>query len=105
MQVHEKIGIVISISLLHTTVTLFYISLECPSLPPSVRHGFVNGTGSVEGSLYSFNCKQGYSLVGEKNLYCTEKGRWNASIPICLKGALQSHRLEFDSVIAILIST
>ncbi|XP_073244634.1 uncharacterized protein [Porites lutea] len=59
--------------------------IECPSLPPYIRHGFVNGTGSVEGSLYSFNCKQGYSLVGKKNLYCTAEGEWNASIPICLK--------------------
>ena len=68
------------------------LSSECPSLPSSISQGFINGSGSVEGSLYSFNCKQGYSLVGDKNLYCTEEGKWNASIPICLKGTLQSHR-------------
>ena len=62
------------------------VSLECPVLPPSIKHGYVNGSGSVQGSLYRFSCKRGYSLVGETKLYCTAEGKWNASIPICLKG-------------------
>ena len=63
-----------------------YVSSECPLLPSSIKHGYVNGSGSVQGSLYRFICKHGYSLVGENNLYCTAEGRWNASIPSCLKG-------------------
>lgn len=67
------------------------LSLECPSLSLSIQHGNVNGSGSVEGSLYTFSCNHGYSLVGEGNLQCTSEGKWNASIPKCLKGTQRPH--------------
>ncbi|XP_020611647.1 protein mesh-like isoform X3 [Orbicella faveolata] len=59
--------------------------IECPVLPLSIRHGDVNASGSIQGSVYTFTCRPGYSLMGEQNLYCTEEGRWNASVPSCLK--------------------
>ena len=59
---------------------------ECPQLPPSIANGFVNGEGSIRGSIFIFKCQQGYSLIGQRTLYCTDKGKWNGSIPICLKG-------------------
>ena len=49
-------------------------------------HGYVNGKGSVEGSEYSFSYNQGYSLFGERGLKCAAEGKWNASLPSCLKG-------------------
>ncbi|XP_068694477.1 uncharacterized protein [Montipora foliosa] len=59
--------------------------IECPQLPPSIANGFVNGEGSIHGSIFIFKCQQGYSLIGQRTLYCTDKGKWNGSIPICLK--------------------
>lgn len=66
---------------------LFFFFPECPPVPSSIPHGYINGSGSVQGSLFRFGCKPGYSLVGENNLQCTKEGSWNASVPICLKGA------------------
>ena len=51
-----------------------------------MANGFINGSGALHGSLYTFNCQDGYSLVGHELLYCTEEGKWNASVPVCLKG-------------------
>lgn len=60
--------------------------LECPQLPSSVPNGHTYGTGFLQGSLYRFSCRQGYSLIGHKTLLCTQDGNWNASVPRCLKG-------------------
>lgn len=59
---------------------------ECPILPSSIAHGFINGSGSLEGARYHFSCKSGYSLIGDDTLVCTDAGVWNASLPICLIG-------------------
>ena len=59
---------------------------DCPSLPSFISHGFVNGTGSVEGSRHHFSCDEGYSLVGQHTLHCGKDGSWNGSVPICLIG-------------------
>ena len=63
-----------------------FISIECPQLPLAIEHGNISGSGHVRGSLHRFSCLSGYSLVGEDILYCTETGKWNASVPKCLKG-------------------
>ena len=60
-------------------------------------HGYVNGKGSVEGSEYSFSCNQGYSLFGERGLKCAAEGKWNASLPSCLKG-ISSHFISTNSL-------
>ena len=65
---------------------IFYLLADCPLLPSSIPNGFVNGSGSVEGSRYQFRCKEGYSLVGKDTLHCDDKGTWNGAVPSCLKG-------------------
>ena len=70
---------------------------ECPKLPLSIVHGYVNGKGSVEGSEYSFSCNQGYSLFDEWGLKCAAEGKWNASLPSCLKG-ISSHFISTNSL-------
>ena len=64
----------------------FFLHLECPQLPYTIQHGNINGSGRVEGSLHRLTCNDGYSLVGEDVLSCTQMGQWNASVPICLRG-------------------
>ena len=49
---------------------------ECPKLPLSILHGYINGTDSVPGSEYSFSRSHGYLLFGEQSLKCAA----------CLKG-------------------
>nr|XP_058948028.1 protein mesh-like [Pocillopora verrucosa] len=59
--------------------------IDCPRLPSEIKNGEINGTGFVEGSLYKFSCNDGYSIVGQDLLYCTQMGRWNAGVPLCLR--------------------
>lgn len=59
---------------------------ECPSLPPAIAHGFVNGSGSLEGTGYEFSCERGYALIGFSRIVCTDAGVWNGSLPTCLIG-------------------
>jgi len=71
--------------------TLFFFRyLDCPSLAGSIDNGYKHGSGTVEGSLAWFSCKDGYSLVGNQYLYCNEKGHWNGTTPSCLKGTVNS---------------
>ena len=52
---------------------------------------------AVEGSEYSFSCNQGYSLFDERGLKCAAEGKWNASLPSCLKG-ISSHFISTNSL-------
>ena len=74
-----------------------FVLTECPKLPLSIIHGYVNGTSSVQGSEYSFSCNQCYSLFGERGLRCTAEGKWNASYPSCLKD-MSSHFISTNSL-------
>ena len=67
-----------------------YFFLECPQLSSSIPNGHANGTGSLYGALFVYSCLQGYSLIGQETLLCTEDGNWNASVPQCLKGICNS---------------
>jgi len=60
--------------------------VQCPQLPLALEHGNVYGSGHIKGDVYRFTCHESYSLVGQDALYCNETGRWNGSVPICLKG-------------------
>ena len=59
---------------------------ECPILPSSIAHGFVQGSGSLEGDRYQFICENGYSLIGDDTLVCMDTGVWNGSFSSCLIG-------------------
>ena len=52
----------------------------------TLENGHIDGNGSTSGAVYSFLCDEGYSIDGETSLRCDEKGQWNGSIPVCLKG-------------------
>ena len=64
----------------------FYLFPECPQLPLAIEHGYIHGSGHIEGDIYRFTCHESYSLVGQDALYCNDTGTWNGSVPICLKG-------------------
>ena len=64
----------------------FFFGTECPPLPSAIPHGFVTGTGSLEGSLNKFSCELGYSLIGVEMLVCKDTGAWSNPLPRCLIG-------------------
>ncbi|XP_052785537.1 CUB and sushi domain-containing protein 3-like isoform X2 [Mya arenaria] len=58
------------------------IEVYCTELnnPPN---GFVNYGSNVYNSTASFNCSDGYNLVGSPYIICSADGSWNATQPIC----------------------
>ena len=73
----------------------------------TLENGHIDGNGSTSGAVYSFLCDEGYSIDGETSLRCDEKGQWNGSIPVCLKGTLNSQVtvwLQFASADVLCIS-
>ena len=62
---------------------------------PSISNCEVGGSGHLHGSHHRFNCRPGYSLVGRAILYCTNEGKWSASVPICLRGIHIYHKLNW----------
>ena len=83
--------------------------LECPELPSFIPNGQVYGSGSIQGSLFRFSCLAGYSLIGQSNtLLCNADGKWNASVPRCLKGNFTNschNRSPFSDSAAHLVSS
>ena len=66
-------------------MSVHYFS-DCLLLPSSISNGVSNGTGSVEGSHHHFTCDEGFSLVGRNTLFCNNEGKWNGSVPTCVRG-------------------
>ena len=69
---------------------------ECPSLPSSIAHGFVNGSGYLEGSQHHFTCGRGYSLIGVDTLVCSDTGAWSSPLPKCLIGIKNFRSSQLD---------
>ena len=57
--------------------------IECnPLLPPA--KGMVQvPPARTPGFIATFNCKFGFSLVGEENITCEENGKWSSNVPTC----------------------
>ena len=93
--------------LINLFICLLY--LECPELPSFIPNGQVYGSGSIQGSLLRFSCLAGYSLIGQSNtLLCNTDGKWNASVPRCLKGNFTNschNRSPFSDSAAHLVSS
>ncbi|XP_074609320.1 protein mesh-like isoform X2 [Acropora palmata] len=59
---------------------------ECPLLQyGSFANGLVEGSGHVYRSTHRFICNDGYVLVGNSIITCTESGVWNGTKPHCLR--------------------
>ncbi|XP_025068734.1 complement component receptor 1-like protein [Alligator sinensis] len=64
--------------------------------PPDIPHGRHSGTFTsdfVYGSVVTYRCDKGYTLVGEDFIYCTTKdeknGEWSGPAPECQKTGKQ----------------
>ncbi|XP_054836402.1 complement receptor type 1 [Eublepharis macularius] len=54
--------------------------------PPKVQNGFHSNQESVvfsNGMCVKYTCEDGYTLIGEATIYCTESGTWNLPAPRC----------------------
>ena len=70
---------------------MFLISERKCAPPTPSQDGFIkisNFQGQYTvGSLATYHCRPGFTLVGNSLRSCTENGEWNGTTPMCQKGS------------------
>ncbi|NWI76268.1 DAF1 protein, partial [Dryoscopus gambensis] len=57
----------------------------CPR-PPSIANGLHSGRSSDKfsrGVTVSYSCKEGFELLGNASITCTDSGAWSRPLPRC----------------------
>ncbi|KAK2521486.1 Svep1 [Columba livia] len=57
--------------------------ISCGS-PPAIKDAVINGNNFTFGSMVSYTCKEGYTLVGPATIECLASGEWSVSHRQCL---------------------
>ncbi|XP_070287020.1 sushi, von Willebrand factor type A, EGF and pentraxin domain-containing protein 1 [Myotis yumanensis] len=53
-------------------------------LPPSLENGFYSAEDFHAGSTVTYQCNNGYYLLGDSRMFCTDNGSWNGISPSCI---------------------
>uniref|UniRef100_A0A8C2PBT7 Sushi, von Willebrand factor type A, EGF and pentraxin domain containing 1 n=1 Tax=Capra hircus TaxID=9925 RepID=A0A8C2PBT7_CAPHI len=53
-------------------------------VPPPLEHGFYSAEDFHAGSTVTYQCNNGYYLLGDSRMFCTDNGSWNGISPSCL---------------------
>ncbi|NWZ01976.1 CR2 protein, partial [Loxia curvirostra] len=59
--------------------------VTCPR-PPSIANGLHSGLSSgsfSRGVTVSYSCREGFQLLGNESITCTDSGRWSRTLPRC----------------------
>ncbi|WAR27354.1 MLP-like protein [Mya arenaria] len=56
---------------------------KCPVIETSINGDIVEPYSLTFGSTVTFNCNDGYLLVGEMSINCESSGEWSTDFPIC----------------------
>ena len=79
-------GMHISLTWLHCSLHCQFFSycsaIECGE-PQSTANGVVSVSTTTFSSIASYNCHEGYTLIGEHNRTCLSTGVWSGSTPHC----------------------
>ncbi|NXN98955.1 CR2 protein, partial [Rhinopomastus cyanomelas] len=62
--------------------------VTCPR-PPNIPNGLHSGLARdsfPQGATVSYSCKQGYQLLGNRTITCSESGEWSRAWPRCEGG-------------------
>uniref|UniRef100_A0A4W3I336 Sushi, von Willebrand factor type A, EGF and pentraxin domain containing 1 n=1 Tax=Callorhinchus milii TaxID=7868 RepID=A0A4W3I336_CALMI len=57
--------------------------INCGS-PPALSNGSFATEDNLFGSAVSYQCNNGYYLLGDYKLYCSDDGTWAGVMPVCL---------------------
>ncbi|XP_052784322.1 uncharacterized protein LOC128220099 isoform X2 [Mya arenaria] len=58
---------------------------KCPVIETSINGDIVEPYSLTFGSTVTFNCNDGYLLVGEMSINCESSGEWSTDFPICVQ--------------------
>uniref|UniRef100_A0A8D0GC18 Sushi, von Willebrand factor type A, EGF and pentraxin domain containing 1 n=1 Tax=Sphenodon punctatus TaxID=8508 RepID=A0A8D0GC18_SPHPU len=53
-------------------------------VPPTLENGFYSAEDFFAGSTVTYQCNNGYYLLGDSRMFCTDNGSWNGISPSCL---------------------
>ncbi|KAF6127568.1 sushi, von Willebrand factor type A, EGF and pentraxin domain containing 1 [Phyllostomus discolor] len=53
-------------------------------VPPSLENGFYSAEDFHAGSTVTYQCNNGYYLLGDSRMFCTNNGSWNGISPSCI---------------------
>lgn len=56
--------------------------MSCGSLP-TIPNAFISESDSLEENVITYSCRPGYSIQGNSDLICNEKGMWSQPYPVC----------------------
>uniref|UniRef100_H3AD23 Sushi, von Willebrand factor type A, EGF and pentraxin domain containing 1 n=1 Tax=Latimeria chalumnae TaxID=7897 RepID=H3AD23_LATCH len=59
------------------------IRIRCGT-PPPLENGFYTAEDFYAGSTIIYQCNNGYYLLGDSRMFCTDNGSWNGIPPSCL---------------------
>lgn len=68
-------------------------------LPPALENGFYSAEDFHAGSTVTYQCNNGYYLLGDSRMFCTDNGSWNGISPSCL-GEINAGNCCVDSVMS-----
>ncbi|MBZ3871168.1 Sushi, von Willebrand factor type A, EGF and pentraxin domain-containing protein 1 [Sciurus carolinensis] len=54
-------------------------------VPPPLENGFYSAEDFHAGSTVTYQCNNGYYLLGDSRMFCTDNGSWNGISPSCLE--------------------
>lgn len=68
------------------TISLFLVlvvtAVQCPA-PDSPKNGRAIYTSTSYNSVVSYECRYGYTLVGESSRRCGADKKWSGTLPVC----------------------
>lgn len=62
---------------------LHVTGISC-GVPPPLENGFYSAEDFHAGSTVTYQCNNGYYLLGDSRMFCTDNGSWNGISPSCL---------------------
>ncbi|XP_064796419.1 sushi, von Willebrand factor type A, EGF and pentraxin domain-containing protein 1 isoform X4 [Oncorhynchus masou masou] len=60
--------------------------LPCLCTPPMLKYGVVLGRDHACGDRISFQCDEGYKILGPSTATCEKGGLWSPGVPVCGRG-------------------
>ena len=71
--------------------------VQCPELQISGNlQTTVNGPHRAAGTVVTFECHDGYQLIGKSSVRCQSEGQWSGEIPQCTEDIQRKSSKVYD---------
>jgi len=63
----------------------YCLLITCSDMQPENNKLIISSGGKKLGDVVKFSCVEGYKLVGEQDIFCTDNSSWSAITPDCVE--------------------